>query len=72
MVIHIDSLSCTSPPHFQQLLKQVNFIFFHLAGIEEFLVILKPITVFPSFFGSVAEKIAAMDFNEIPHFLIFR
>lgn len=32
---------------------------------------LEPLAVFPSFFGGVVGKIAAMSFNESPHFLIF-
>lgn len=41
----------------QLLLKQLNFIFFHLAGIKEFLVILKPIAVLPLFLGETVLKV---------------
>ena len=58
-------------PHLQQLLKQGHSVFFHLSGIEEFLVMLKPVAVLETFFGVVAGRIAVIGFDEGLHFLVF-
>ena len=58
-------------PHLQQLFKQRHPVFFHLAGIEEFLVMLEPVAVLETFIGVVAGRIAVMGFDEGLHFLVF-
>ena len=47
-------------PHLQQVLEQRHPIFFHLSGIEEFLVMLEPVAVLETFFGVVAGRIAVL------------
>ena len=58
-------------PHLQQVFKQDHSVFFHLAGIEEFLVMLEPVAVVEAFFGVVAGRIAVIGFDEGLHFLVF-
>ena len=58
-------------PNLQQVFKQGHPVFFHLAGIEEFFVMLEPVEVFETFFGVVAGRIAMMGFDEGLHFLVF-
>ena len=58
-------------PHLHQLLKQSHPIFFHLSGIEEFLVMLEPVAVLETFFGVVAGRIAVIGFYESLYFLVF-
>ena len=58
-------------PHLQQLLKQRHPVFFCLAGVEEFLVMLEPVAVLETFFGVVAGRIAVMSFVEVLHVLVF-
>ena len=58
-------------PHLQLVFKQGYPLFFHLAGIEEFLVMLEPVAVLETFFGVVAGRIAVMGFDEGLHFLVF-
>lgn len=58
-------------PQFQQLVKQGHPIFFHLAGVEEFFVVLEPVAVLETFFGVVAGRIALIGFDEGLHFLVF-
>ena len=58
-------------PHLQQVLEQPHPVFFHLAGIEEFFVMLEPVEVLETFFGVVAGRIAVIGFDEGLHFLVF-
>ena len=59
-------------PYLHQLFKQGHSVSFHLAGIEEFLVMPEPVAVLEAFFGIVAGRIPVMGFDEVLHFLIFR
>ena len=58
-------------PYLHQLFKQGHSVFFHLAGVEEFFVVLKPVAVLETFFGVVAGRIAVMGFDEGLHLLVF-
>ena len=58
-------------PHLQQVFEQGHSVFFHLSGVEEFLVMFKPVAVLETFFGVVAGRIAVMGFDEGHHFLVF-
>ena len=58
-------------PHLHQLPKQFHPVFFHLAGVEEFFVMLEPVAVLETFFGVVAGRIAVIGFDEGLHFLVF-
>ena len=58
-------------PHLQQLFKQRHPVFFHLSGIQQFFVMLEPVTVHEAFFGVVAGGVAVMGFDEGLHFLVF-
>ncbi len=58
-------------PHLQQILEQGHSVFFHLAGVEEFLVMLEPVAVLETFFGVVAGRIPMIGLDEGLHFLIF-
>ena len=58
-------------PQIQQLVKQGHPIFFHLASIQEFLIMLEPVAVLKAFFEVVAGGIAVMGFDEGLHFLVF-
>ena len=51
-------------PHLQQVFEQGHPVFFHLSGIEEFLVVLEPAAVLETFFGVVAGRIAVIGFQE--------
>ena len=58
-------------PHLQQVFKQGLPIFFHLAGIKEFLVMLEPVAVLETFFWVVAGRIAVIGFDKVLHLLVF-
>lgn len=58
-------------PQLQQLLKQDHPVFFHLAGVEEFFVVLEPVAVLEALFGVVAGGVAVVGFDEGFHFLVF-
>jgi len=47
-------------PHLQQVFEQDPSVFFHLSSIEEFLVLLEPVSVLETFFGVVAGGIAVI------------
>lgn len=57
--------------YLKQFFKQGDSVFFHLAGVEEFLVMLEPVAVLETFFGVVTGRIAVIGFDEGLHFLIF-
>jgi len=58
-------------PQLQQVFEQGHSVLFHLAGVEEFLVMLEPVAVLETYFGVVAGRIAVMGFDEGLHFLVF-
>ena len=58
-------------PHLKQVFEQRHSVFFHLASIQEFLVVFDPVAVFETFFGVVAGRIAVMGFDKGFHVLIF-
>ena len=58
-------------PYLQQVFEQCQPVFFHLAGIEEFLVMLEPVAVLETFFGVVAGRIPMIGLDEGLHFLVF-
>ena len=57
-------------PHLQQVFEHGHSVFFHLAGIEEFLVMLEPVAVLETFLGVVAGRIPMIGLNEVLHFLV--
>ena len=58
-------------PHLQQVFEQGHSVFFHLAGVEEFLVMLEPVAVLETFFGVVTGRIPMIGLDEGLHFLVF-
>lgn len=69
--LHILINSPVFLPLFQQLIKQGDSVFFHLAGVEEFFVMLEPVAVLETFCGVVAGRVAVICFDEGLHFLVF-
>ncbi len=57
-------------PSLQQVFKQRHSVFFHLADVEDFLVVLEPVAELETNFGVGAGRSAVISFDEGLHFLV--